>query len=752
MSKPATPLNHLTSGSLISRDCYASVFGLSLLAGVAAGAGGAFTSAHAQTAQSSSVSELTPVRVQGQAVQEGYQTPVSASSPKITAPLLDTPRTITVIPEELIKDRGATSLQDVLRTTPGITLGSGEGGTPTGDRPFIRGYEASTDIFIDGVRDYSRGSHETFNLEAIEVTKGPSSAFTGRGGTGGSINLETKSPKLADFFEVSAGFGNASQWRTTADGNIAFNDTSAFRLNLMKMGGDVPGRDGVKVDRWGIAPSLAFGLGTPTRLTLSYSHIENNDMPDLGIPFSNAANPDRTTPPKVDRNLFYGRHNVDFRENVFDTATAKLEHDLNSNLTVRNITRYSKTLNHYLMTRPSFDNCRAGDGPPCSTEGPGAQFARADRARWRSAESLLNQTDLYGTFKTGSLTHRFAAGVEFSKEDIYTKSIGGLPYQGRPGSREVDSLYDPNPGGNYSYSLTYGPRTKDGDIKTRSIYFFDTIEFNERFSANLGLRHDNFRVDNTRDSRSDNMLNYQLGLVYKPVREGSIYLSYATSSNPSGENLGQAGGADGPAGGAAINDLKPERSKTWELGTKWDLLDNNLSVTAAVFETKKTDARSTDPITGDVSLAGSNRVRGAEISVTGAITPQWNIWAGYTYLDPKVLEYRSGNNVYDGKQMKFIAKQSATLWTTYDVLPQLTIGGGVSYVGKRYADDVNRLVLPSHTRYDAMARYQVNKQLSLQFNVNNITNTEVYDASHVGIFANVGPGRSYMLSASYRYE
>lgn len=736
---------------LIPKESFDGAFRKSMLASAVVGGAIAMNPVLAQNATGAGVHDLSPVVVQGQAVSD-YRTPDAASSPKLTAPLLDTPRTITVIPDELIKDRGATSLQDVLRTTPGITLGSGEGGTPTGDRPFIRGYEASTDIFVDGVRDYARGSHETFNLESVEIIKGPSSAYTGRGGTGGSINLETKTPKPFDFFEVSAGFGNAHQWRTTVDGNIAFNETSAFRLNMMKMGGDVPGRDGVTVDRWGIAPSLAFGLGTPTRVTLSYSHIENNDMPDLGIPFANAARPDRTTPPDVDRDNFYGRHNVDFRENVVDMATARLEHDIADNLTVRNTTRYGKALNHYLMTRPSFDNCTATSGPPCSTEGPGAQFTRSDRARWRSSESLLNQTDLFGKFSTGSLKHSFAAGVEISKEDIYTKAMSGLPYDSFPGKRELDSLYNPNPGGHYANNFSYGPKTKDGDINTRSAYFLDTIELNDRFSVNLGLRYDNFRVDNMKDSRSDSFLNYQLGLVYKPASNGSVYVSFATSSNPSGENLGQAGGADGPAGGAAINDLKPERSRSWELGTKWDFLDNNLSFTSAIFETRKTDARSTDPLTGDVSLSGNNRVRGVEFGLTGSITNKWDVWAGYTYLDPKITKYRSGSNVFDGNQIKFIAKQSATLWTTYKVLPAVTVGGGVSYVGSRYVDDANKYELPSHVRYDAMARYDIDKRFALQLNVNNISNTEVYDASHVGIFANVGAGRSYMLTATYRYD
>lgn len=706
----------------------------------------------AQTA-GQGVQQLPSVQVQGTMPIEGYQAK-KVSSEKFTAPLVDTPRTVNVIPEEVIKDRGATSLQDVLRSTPGVTLGSGEGGTPAGDRPFIRGYEASTDIFVDGIRDYARSSHETFNLEAVEVIKGPSSAYTGRGGTGGSINLQTKQPKLGNFFEGSAGIGTDSQYRLTADGNVAFTDTAAFRLNLMRMGGDVPGRNEVEYDRLGVAPSLAFGLGTPTRLVLSYSHVLNKDTPDWGMPFSNAANPSRVTPLEPDRDNYYGRVGIDYRKNQVDTGTVDLEHDINDRFTVRNVTRWSKSLNDYLYTRPSFDNC-SGNNPSasCRVEDAGLQFTRANRARWREAEALINQTELRGNFNTGTLKHSFFAGVEVSKEDIYSRDT--LSGRGGPTSSSTDSFWNPDPNRDFgSRNLAFGPKYKNGDIKTHSAYIFDTLEINPQWLVNLGLRFDDFRVSDSTNgnSRSDKMWNYQAGVVYKPAPNGSVYLSYGTSSNPAGENFGQAGGADGPAGGAQLHDLKPEKSRSWELGTKWDVFNERLSLTAAIFQTDKTDARSTDPITGDVSLSGNNRVRGLELGATGAITPKWNIWAGYTYLDPKIKEYRSGNNVYDGNQIKFIAKHNATLWTTYKVLPDWTVGGGVTYVGKRFVDDGNRLYLPSHTVYDAMVRYDFNKNLALQFNANNLSNERVYDASHVGIFANVGPGRSYMLTATYRYE
>lgn len=686
----------------------------------------------------------------------------NASSAKFTAPLVDTPRTVNIIPEQLIKDRGASSLQDVLRNTPGVTLGSGEGGTPTGDRPFIRGYEASTDIFIDGMRDYARGSHETFNLEAIEVIKGPSSAYTGRGGTGGSINLSTKKPQMVNFLEGTIGIGNGGQNRQTLDGNYVLTDTVAARLNLMRMGGDIPGRDDVEYDRWGIAPSISFGLGTPTRVTLNYAHIENKDTPDMGIPFRNDANPDRAKPIKVDRDNFYGRKHLDFNKNVFDTATVEFEHDLNDAFTLRNATRYGTSLNHYLFTRPSFDNCSPQTsrnpggyvGTPsssCTTENADLEFTRANRARYRKSESIINQTDVFGTFNTGAFAHNITAGAEFSREEISSKTMTATA------ASDTDSFWNPNSGGRYDKSISYGPKLKDGDIKTMAYYVFDTVELNEQWSLNGGLRYDKFKVyknavgTSPSESREDGMWNYQAGIVFKPAHNGSVYLSYGTSSNPSGENLGQNGGADGPAGAAQVNDLKPEKSRSIELGTKWDVLNDKLSLTAALFETRKTDARSSDPVTGDVVLAGENRVRGIELGATGSITEQWDIWAGYTYLDPKVKKYRNGNNVYDGKQIKFIAKNSATLWTTYQPIQDWTIGGGVSYVGERYVNDDNSLKLPSHTLYDAMIGYQINRNFELQLNVNNITDTRVYDASHVGLFANVGQGRSYMFNANYSF-
>jgi len=740
-----------------------------LASAVVGGAMALGSAAQAQTQEGSDsavqgeVTTLAPVQVQGQAPYQATE----ASSVRMTAPLRDTPRTITVVPEQLIQDRGVSTLADVLRTTPGITLGAGEGGTPTGDRPFIRGYESSNDIAIDGVRDYARGYHETFNLEAVEITKGPSSAYGGRG-TGGSINLQTKTPKNYDFAAVTAGFGNADQWSTALDGNVVLHENIAVRLNLMRMGGDTPGRDFVKIDRLGVAPSLTFGLNTATRATLSYAYLRNQDTPDQGFPFQNLAHPEVNRPVDVDRSNFYGRRNVDFRDSWSKQSTLLLEHDFANDWQIRNVSRYSEGLNHYFMGRPTYDHCAAGNtSAECDPNSPNATYRSGTRLRWRGTNSFVNQTDLTGEFHTGSVKHTFDLGLEFGKDRIYDRSMSATLDDDVASVRYP--LHNPVNDRHYNYTIAYGDKMGVGAIKTRSVYFFDTMDITEKFLINAGVRYEKYDVlqyrvnfgtnanpDIRNAYRSDNLFNWQLGLIYKPVSNGSIYVSYATSSNPAGENLGQGGGADGDAAGNNLaggrDQIGPEKSRSIELGTKWDVLDERLSLTAAIFETKKTDARSRDPVTTLVTLDGNNRVRGLELGVAGSITPQWDVWAGYTYLDPKMTKYRSGTTDYSGKRMKFIPKQSASLWTTYKVLPAFTLGGGVTVMGMRYADDANRYELPSYQRYDLMAKYEINKNFALQLNVNNVTDTELYDSSHVGLFYNVGPGRSYMLTASYRYE
>lgn len=660
------------------------------------------------------------------------------SSPKFTAPLLETPKSITIINEALIKERGATSLTDVLRTTPGITLGAGEGGTPLGDRPFIRGFEASTDIQIDGVRDLGRMSHEAFNVESVEIVKGPGSSYSGRGSTGGTINLVSKAAKMDDSIAGTVTMGTDQLWRSTIDINQYLPEQDlALRLNAMKHEADTPGRDDVEVKRWGIAPTITWGLQGPTRVTASYYHLETDDIPDQGHPISLITN----KPADVDRDNFYGLVDRDFRKTSADLATLILEHDFSEELKVRNTLRGGRSMQNYVMSRPVFANVGQEES---------GLVGRGFRPRNVVNTTLINQTDLFGTFHTGNIKHTYATGLELSRETITDKD----KHKGNNG-RPAD-LENPNPhDGGWTLLPGTGQVTSKYQTEVKSLYAFDTLGLHEQWDLNLGLRYDDYDVKNRvagGAESSSELWNYQVGVVFKPMPNGSIYLSYGTSSNPSGENT-QSGGADG-AGAGNLNgnkaNLDPEKARSVELGTKWDVLNEQLSLTAAVFRTEKTNARVTDPLTGLVALDGDQKVTGFELQATGRITDAWAIWAGYTYLDAEVVK-SGGDRSNDGNQSKFIAPNSFSLWSSYDITDRWRVGGGANYMDDRYMNDANTITVDDYWRYDAMVGYKVSKNLDLQLNVLNLTDETIYDASHVGLFATVAPGRSAELTASFTF-
>lgn len=660
------------------------------------------------------------------------------SSPKFTAPLRETPKSITIINEALIKERGATSLTDVLRTTPGITLGAGEGGTPLGDRPFIRGFEASTDIQIDGVRDLGRMSHEAFNVESVEIVKGPGSSYSGRGSTGGTINLVSKAAKMDDSIAGTVTMGTDQLWRSTIDINQYLPEQDlALRLNAMKHEADTPGRDDVEVKRWGIAPTITWGLQGPTRVTASYYHLETDDIPDQGHPVSLITN----KPVDVDRDNFYGLVDRDFRKTSADLATLILEHDFSEELKVRNTLRGGRSMQNYVMSRPVFANV--------GQEQSGL-VGRGFRPRNVVNTSLINQTDLFGTFHTGNIKHSYATGLELSRETITDKDKHA-GNNGRPADLENPNPHD----GGWTLLPGTGLVTSKYQTEVKSLYAFDTLGLHEQWDLNLGLRYDDYDVKNRvagGAESSSELWNYQVGVVFKPMPNGSIYLSYGTSSNPSGENT-QSGGADG-AGAGNLNgnkaNLDPEKARSLELGTKWDVFNEQLSLTAAVFRTEKTNARVTDPLTGLVALDGDQTVTGIELQATGRITDAWAIWAGYTYLDAEVVK-SGGDRSNDGNQSKFIAPNSFSLWSSYDLNDRWRVGAGANYMDERYMNDANTITVDDYWRYDAMVGYKVNKNLDLQLNVLNLTDETIYDASHVGLFATVAPGRSAELTASFTF-
>lgn len=727
--------------------------------------------AFAQTAGNAALPEIT---VKGSS-DNSYKVEESASS-KFTKPLLDTPKTVSVITSEVINQSGSTTLVEALRTTPGISFGAGEGGNAYGDRPFIRGFDAGNSTFIDGMRDLGSQSREIFNVESVEVIKGASSAFGGGGSTGGAINIISKAPKKEQFTAGSVAIGTDNYKRVTADGNYLLGDNAAIRLNAMYHDQNVAGRDAVSNNRWGFAPAITFGLNSPTRVTLSYYHMQSDEMPDSGIPYNNPTlGRGDGSPVNVNRNNFYGLTNRDFRKTQADILTARVEHDISSTLHLKNTTRYSKTSNDYLVTQPDDSKGNIYNG---------LVYRRAN-TRKSDTTGIQNQTELFGEFTTGSLKHHFSVGLEFSQEkgtsDTYQVQNGLATTCSAAfiANYNCTSLYNPNPGDPWKGYIGLTNRPKDAKNDTYSVYAFDTIDLNSQWSINGGIRYDNYRATSkqaayaaipagssptgatiaavaaTNFENKSSFFNYQAGIVFKPVENGSIYVSYSTSSDPAGLSANE-GTADAANGGGNISlgnqNLAPERSKSYELGTKWDLLNKDLSLTAAIFRTEKTNGRVT-MADGTTQLAGNYKVDGVELGIAGKLTSKWSVFGGYTYMKSKIV---SNGNVatsaaYVGNQFANIPTQSASLWTTYDVLPKLTIGGGMYYMGKVFGNVANTKWVPSYTRIDAMASYVIDKNMTLQLNLQNLNDKVYYNQAYTAHYASIAPGRSAILALNVKY-
>ena len=701
----------------------------------------------------------------------------TASSVKFTAPLLDTPKSVTVIPSQVISQTGSTSLVEALRTTPGISFTAGEGGTPIGDRPTIRGFDAQSSTFIDGVRDTGSQTRDIFNIESIEVVRGSDSTNGGRSGAGGSINLVTKTPKKEAFNEVNVGIGTDNYKRVVADSNILLGDNAAIRLNAMYYDANVAGRDNVDGTRWGFAPSLKFGLTGPTSVTLSYYHMQSSDMPDYSTPYQNSgvrtkANPEG--PVSIGRK-FYGLTDRDFRDTKTDIGTVQVQHDFGNSLVVRNTTRYGKTSNDFIVTNPddSAGNVKNGF------------VYRSPKSRIADTTTLTNQTDLTGEFKTGSLNHKFAVGLELTREET---NVGGytifpnalLSGAGRTcgaallANYNCTSLYNPNANDPWRGSIVTSPLSTKTVTNTKSIYGIDTMELTKSLFLNLGLRYDSYSttasvptytaivpttvngvsrpagsvIQGTSLGNNASFWNYSAGLVYKLTPEGSIYASYSTASSPPGASTGDGGDNISAANQA----LPPERTRTMEIGTKWDLLDKQLSVTAAVFKIQKNNARvSIDANTQ--AVAGKQEVEGFELGIAGNLTKKWTVFGGYSHMNSKLVDNGSysGAAANNGNQFPNTPEDSFSLWNTYEIMPKLTLGAGVYYVSRVFGNTANTLYVPSYVRYDAMATYAVNKNVTLQLNVQNLTDKIYYDQAFTTHYAHMAPGRSAVLSANMRF-
>lgn len=672
--------------------------------------------------------------------ESGYAAAVGSTATKSSAPLRDIPQAINVLPEQLLRDQGATSMQDALRNAPGVSFNHGDGQR---DQVVIRGFSAISDWFVDGVRDDGLYFRDLSDTERIEVLKGPAAVLYGRGSSGGLINRVTKKPVFgAQFGEVSLGVGSHSYKRATADLNTPIGEAMAFRLNVAREKSDSY-RDQQFTDRYNIAPSLAIKFSPQTDLLLQYTNLRDQRLTDFGIPALNGR------PVDVPIGTYYGSAHARRDDTVtsrVQTFTATLNHRFSDALSLRNTTRYSS----YHLDR--FNTLPSGTTDPVRlTVGRTRGFVDRDETGW------FNQTDLTYRNQLGGFQQEWLIGTEFGvqRKRLYSVSSAVGSQRVNIFNPVADPL--PIPAANY---LADSAIPSNSEFKTAALYMQDQITLAPQWKALVGARYDVFKQDTSFErklsalERTDRKFSPRAGLVWQPDSVQSYYVSYSRSFQPSGENFALS---------TSNIDNEPEITVNKEIGAKFDLLGGALNLTTALFDLERTGIKNTDPNNPRRQInVGTQRTQGLELALNGRLPGRWDVSAGYAYLDAVMvkslatvssLQLPVGAAIpVQGKTAALTPRHSAFIWAMKDLGNGFSAGGGLNYVGARYASLSNLVTLPSYLTADLAGSYKT-ERYELSLNLKNITNRKYYVSAH-GTVDNLilpGPGREVQLTLRAKF-
>ena len=735
------------------------------------------------------------------------------ASGKFPEPLLNTPKTVTVLTKDVLEDKNATTLKQAILSTAGVTLGSGEGGNAFGDRFFIRGFDARNDVFIDGVRDAGVSVRENFFTEQVEILRGPASSFAGRGTTGGAINIVTKEAQPEkSFYNMDTTFGTDATKRIVLDVNQIVTPTFSVRAGGMFQDADVAGRNYVTDDRSGAFVATKWTPTDAIKVTTDYVHTDLHGIPDFGVPYyrpgagtssSNQQFASTAGAPYpdvgVNRNNFYGFIYRDFFQVQQDIGTVNTEVKLTPDLTFNDKVRVSHSLNNYIGTLP--------ESPSAPIPLSAATFTANPQSRYQTTDVLANQSEFTYKFNTGDFKHTLLGGVEFDREtssiDKYqgfsSELVTGVPFNGS-GSVAGQSVF--SPGYNFTpfgTTPTLLGKPTNLAIDTVSGYMLDSVNFHDLVILNGGVRVDDYRLNTSgwgtgatasifnTQSAEFTMPNFNLGITLKPLPYASVYAAYATSSNPVGaefDGTSTAYGGLAPVLAGNPNQIfGPEKNQAIELGTKWELFNRHLLLTGALFQTNKENAREAFNVsgpgnpncpypqntTGNVSciIAGSEYyVRGIDLEAAGKITDKWSVFGGLVLMQsqvtksnvpaanmPQPLLYTT--NV--GLPLANVAHQSFSLLSKYQLTDMWEIGGQAVYRSRIYGGQLlaanEGTSIPDYWKFDAFVEAKIDKNWKVKLYVNNITNKLYYDALYQSAapFVLEAPGRAAYLVLSARY-
>ncbi len=729
------------------------------------------------------------------------------ASGKFPEPLLNTPKTVTVLSKEVLADENATSLKQAVLNAAGVTLGTGEGGNAFGDRFFVRGFDTRNDVFIDGVRDSGVSVRENFFTEQIEILRGPGSSFAGRGTTGGAINIVTKQATTEkSFYNMDDTFATDGTKRVVLDVNQVISPTLAIRAGGLFQDAGVEGRNFTTDDRGGGFVALKWTPVDAVKVTADYVHTDIHGLPDFGVPYyrpgsTGVSGQIFTTTAGgpapdfgVNRNNFYGFADRDFFSVKQDIGTLNTEVQITPDLMISDKVRASHSLLNYIGTIPELPNLAAGT------------LSANPQSRYQPTDVVDNQTEATYKFDTYGWHHTAVAGVEVSREISSIDSYTGLSSEALPGgfsgAGSLGAVSISNP--QYTFLPFSGTPTLTGlptkiAIDTTSGYLLDSANYHDLLILNGGIRYDDYNIKTSGFGTSGSvagmfgqqaadflMPNFNLGITWKPIPITSVYVAYATSSDPVGSEFDGTSAAYGGLApiinGGSNQIFGPMKNTAIEVGNKWELFQRHLLVSGALFQTDVTNARESVNVTSTasqtaacpynsavggtqpcISAGAAYQIRGIDLEVTGKITDKWSVFGGLVLMKSEVtksLVPPADPALYStnvGLPLANIANQSFSLLTKYQLTDMWELGGQAVYRSKIYGGTLlaanQGTSLPSFWRFDAFAEAKINKNWQVKLFVNNIFNKLYYTALYQSAtpFVLEAPGRvaSVVLSARF---
>ena len=693
----------------------------------------------AETAATEAADSADPIVVIGQ--REEYGARSTSTATKTDTDIKDIPQAISVISESQVEDQQLRSMADVMLFVPGASTGTGESNR---DQVTLRGNNTTADFFVDGVRDDVQYFRDFYNVERIEVLKGPNAMIFGRGGGGGIVNRVTKRSGLGANRELIVAGDSYGGVRLTGDVDQPLAENVGVRVNGMYENGD-SFRHHVDLERYGISPTVGILAGPDTRIDLTYEYLHDRRTADRGVPSDardgagTVANP--IEPLKGFDSTFFGDPDNSFAKADVQIGTLAIEHRLAEGLILRNRTLYGDYDKFYQNIYPN-----SAALPATPTQPERVRLAAYNNRNDRT--NLINQTDLIWENRLAGVDQTILFGAEFGRQKSRNQRLSGTI----SGSSIIDGNAVPLTDPTVDVDVVFASLASDANNRTKAtfaaVYLQDQIRISPMFEIVAGLRFDSFKlkVDDLRPTvnrefdRKDGLWSPRLGLIFKPVENLSIYASYSRSYLP--QSGDQFSGLD-----VSTEALKPEKFDNYEIGAKWEPIAGLLA-TAAIYRLDRTNTRfQVSP--GVFELTGRQRSKGIELGLERSISDDWQVSAGYAWQKAEVTDATTACTSGDCN-VPLVPRHSFSLWSRYNVSKQFGIGVGAIARSKSFASIGNMVKLPGYARFDAALFYALTKDIDLQLNVENLFGADYFAAAHSD--NNIAPGAPTTAKAAVRFS